>query len=49
MYFGLEDNPERTAFFERDVRTVSYWVCDGIGNYRFAHESFVHRNIWRGR
>ena len=49
MYFGLEDNPERTAFFERDARTASYLVCDGTGNYRFTHGSFVHRNTWGGR
>jgi uncharacterized protein YjbI with pentapeptide repeats len=39
-HFGFEDDPERAAFFERDVRTQSYLVRDDEGNYRFAHKSF---------
>jgi len=40
-YFGLKDDPEGAAFFERDVRTQSYLVRDESGNYRFAHKSFM--------
>lgn len=41
QHFKLEDDPERVAFFERDVRTQTYLVRDENGNYRFAHKSFL--------
>lgn len=41
VHFGLKDDPERAAFFERDIRTQSYLVRDDAGNYRFAHKSFM--------
>jgi hypothetical protein len=41
LRFGLKDDPERAAFFERDIRTQSYLVRDALGNYRFAHKSFL--------
>jgi WD40 repeat protein len=40
-YFGFKNNPERAAFFDRDLRTQSYLVRDEAGNYRFAHKSFM--------
>jgi WD40 repeat protein len=40
-HFGLKDDPDRAAFFERDIRTQSYLVRDDSGNYRFAHKSFM--------
>jgi len=47
MHFGLKDDPERAAFFERDVRTQSYLVRDDAGNYRFAHKSFMEYFVAR--
>jgi len=46
-HFGLKDDPERTAFFERDIRTQSYLVRDDSGNYRFAHKSFMEYFVAR--
>jgi len=46
-YFGLKDDPQRAAFFERDVRTQSYLVRDDAGNYRFAHKSFTEYFVAR--
>ena len=46
-HFGLEDDPERATFFERDVRTQSYLIRDGAGNYRFAHKSFIEYFVAR--
>jgi len=40
-HLGLKDDPEQAAFFERDIRTQSYLVRDPLGNYRFAHKSFM--------
>ena len=40
-HFGLKNNPEQAAFFERDVRTQSYLVRDDFGSYCFAHKSFM--------
>jgi formylglycine-generating enzyme required for sulfatase activity len=39
-HFGLETK-EQEALFERDVRTQSYLVHDGAGNYSFAHKSMM--------
>jgi len=41
VYFGVKDDPGQTAFFDRDIRTQSYLVRDGAGNYRFAHKSIM--------
>lgn len=46
-HFGLKDDPERAAFFERDVRTQSYLVRDDAGNYHFAHKSFMEYFVAR--
>ena len=50
-HFGLKDNPDQAAFYERDIRTQSYLVRDDPGNYRFAHKSmlefFVARKLSR--
>lgn len=46
-YFGLRDDPEQSAFFERDVRTQSYLIRDDVGNYRFAHKSFMEYFVAR--
>ncbi len=46
-YFGLKDEPEQGAFFERDMRTQSYLVRDDVGNYRFAHKSFMEYFVAR--
>lgn len=40
-HFGLTDDRERSVFLERDLRSQSYFVRDEIGNYRFAHKSFL--------
>lgn len=46
-YFGLKNDPERAAFFERDMRTQSYLVRDEAGNYQFAHKSFMEYFVAR--
>lgn len=46
-HFGLKDDPEQAAFFERDVRTQSYLVRDEAGNYHFAHKQFVEYFVAR--
>ena len=43
MCFVLKDDPERAAFFKRDVRAVPCLVRDETGNHRFAHKSLVRR------
>jgi len=46
-HFGLKDNSERAAFFERDLRTQSYLMRDDTGNYSFAHKSFMEYFVAR--
>jgi uncharacterized protein YjbI with pentapeptide repeats len=46
-HFSLKDNPEQAAFFERDVRTQSYLERDDLGNYHFAHKSFMEYFVAR--
>lgn len=41
LHFGVKDDPARAAFLDRDIRTQSYLVRDGAGNYRFAHKSMM--------
>jgi formylglycine-generating enzyme required for sulfatase activity len=40
-HFNLKKNPERIAFFERDIRTQSYLERDAAGTYGFSHKSFL--------
>jgi formylglycine-generating enzyme required for sulfatase activity len=40
-HFELRDDPGKAALFERDIRTQSYLVRDGAGNYRFVDESMA--------
>ncbi|HJT57162.1 MAG TPA: pentapeptide repeat-containing protein, partial [Ktedonobacteraceae bacterium] len=39
QYFQIANDPERTIFLDRDVRTQSYLIRDDMGNYGF-HKSF---------
>ena len=41
VHFGVKDDPNTAAFLDRDLRTQSYLVRDGAGNYRFAHKSMM--------
>lgn len=46
-HFCLRDDPQRAAFFERDVRTQSYLERDDAGNYHFSHKSFMEYFVTR--
>ncbi|MBI3682456.1 MAG: SUMF1/EgtB/PvdO family nonheme iron enzyme [Acidobacteria bacterium] len=46
-YFRLEGNPEKIAYYERDIRTQSYLVRDDPGNYKFAHKSILEYFVAR--